>query len=116
MWTLWRRIIVEELPRQRVVVRFNFSDATSPASTYWLISKPSEPVELCASDPGFDVDLYIETKVSVLTGIYLGRRSFAREIEEGRLFMSGDARLSKTINRWLKISMYADTAGIARAE
>ena len=116
MWTLRRRIIVEELPRQRVVVRFNFSDATSPASTYWLISKPSEPVELCASDPGFDVDLYIETEVSVLTGIYLGRRSFNRAIEEGRLFISGDARLSNTINRWLKISMYADTAGIARAE
>lgn len=116
MWTLWRRIIVEELPRQRVVVRFNFSDATSPASTYWLISKPAEPIELCASDPGFDVDLYIETEVSVMTGIYLGRRSFDREIEAGRFFMSGDARISKTIKRWLKISMYADTEGIAQVE
>lgn len=44
MWTLWRRIVVDELPNQRVVVRFNFSDATSPATTYWLIAKPNEPV------------------------------------------------------------------------
>lgn len=116
MWTLWRRIVVGELPPKRNVVRFNFSDATSPASTYWLISKPNEPIELCASDPGFDVDLYIETEVSVMTGIYLGRRTFDREIEAGRFFMSGDVRLSKTIKRWLKISMYADTDGIARAD
>ena len=50
-----------------------------------------------------------------MTGIYLGRRSLAREIEEGRLFMSGDPRLSKTIDRWLKISIYADVEGISYA-
>ncbi|MGB3146800.1 MAG: helix-turn-helix domain-containing protein [Paracoccaceae bacterium] len=116
MWTLQRRIVSEELPQRRIVVRFNFSDATSPASRYWLISRPGEPVELCASDPGFDVDLYIETEVSVMTGLYLGRRSFNREIEEGRFFMSGEARLIKTIESWLKISIYADTAGIALAD
>jgi len=116
MWTLQRRIIVDELPQRRVVMRYNFSDATSPASTYWLISKPREPIELCASDPGFDVDLYIETAVEVMAGIYLGRLTLDREIEEGRFFMSGEARLIKTIKRWLKVSMYADTEGIAIAE
>lgn len=115
MWTLHRRIAQEELPRGRTVIRFNFSDATSPASTYWLISRTGQPTELCASDPGFDVDLYIETGVSVMTGIYLGRRSLDREIEAGRIFLSGDARLSRTIGRWLKISIYADTDGIAKA-
>jgi DNA-binding HxlR family transcriptional regulator len=116
MWTLQRRIIAEELPRRRNVVRFNFSDATSPASTYWLISKPGETIELCASDPGFDVDLYVETEVAVMTGIYLGRRTFDREIEDGRFFMSGDQRLAHTIKRWLKISIYADVERIAGVE
>lgn len=116
MWTLQRRIVVEELPQRRIVIRFNFSDATSPASTYWLISRPGDPIELCASDPGFDVDLYIETSVSVMTGIYLGRRDLDREIENGQFFMSGEARLIKTIKRWLKISVYADTKEIAKAK
>ncbi|MGI9368486.1 MAG: winged helix-turn-helix transcriptional regulator [Ruegeria sp.] len=116
MWTLQRRILVDELPQRRIAVRFNFSDATSPASTYWLISRPGEPIELCVSDPGFDVNLYIETAVSVMTGIYLGRRTLNREVEEGRFFMSGEARLIKTINRWLKISIYADTEGIAKVD
>jgi len=116
MWTLQRRIITEELPPQRNVVRFNFSDATSPASTYWLISKPGETIELCASNPGFDVDLYIETEVAVMTGIYLGRRTFDREVEDGRLYMSGDQRLARTIQRWLKISIYAGVDSIARVD
>ena len=116
MWTLQKRIIADELPQKRVVVRFNFSDATSPASTYWLIARPNEPIELCVSEPGFDVDLYIETGVSVMTGIYLGRRTLDHEIDEGRFFMSGEARLARTIKRWLKLSVYADTEGIAVAQ
>lgn len=51
-----------------------------------------------------------------MTGIYLGRRTFDREINEGRFFMSGDARLSKTIKRWLKLSLYAETDGVLRAD
>ena len=115
MWTLQRRIIIGELPPRRNVVRFNFSDATSAASTYWLITKPGETVELCASDPGFDVDLYVETQVTVMSGIYLGRRSFDHEIEEDRFFMSGDQRLARTIKRWLKISVYSEVEGISQA-
>jgi DNA-binding HxlR family transcriptional regulator len=114
MWTLQGRIIVKELPQRRNVVRFNFADATSPASTYWFIWKPGDTVELCASDPGFDVDLYIETEVAVMTGIYLGRKAFAREIDSECFFMSGDQRLAKTIQRWLKLSVYADVEGISK--
>jgi DNA-binding HxlR family transcriptional regulator len=116
MWTLQKRIVAEELPQRRIVIRFNFSDATSPASTYWLLVVPNSPVELCASDPGFDVDLYVETAVSALTGIYLGRSTIDRESDRGRFFMAGDAMLEKTIPKWFKISMYADVADIARVD
>ncbi|MCE8515510.1 helix-turn-helix transcriptional regulator [Ruegeria pomeroyi] len=115
MWTLRNRIVVDALPPGRTVVRFNFSDATSPASTYWLVVRPGVPVELCAADPGFEVDLFIETGVSVMTGIYLGRMSYGREIDSGRFFMSGDKRLEKTIGRWLRLSMYAGVEGLAQA-
>ncbi|WP_299304533.1 hypothetical protein [uncultured Litoreibacter sp.] len=97
-------------------MRFNFTDATSPASTYWLIAKPGETVELCASDPGFDVDLYIETEVTVMTGFYLGRRSFERAVEDGSFFMSGDQRLIKTFRKWFKFSMHSQTDGIAQVD
>ncbi len=113
MWNIRRQVDIAELPSQRNVMRFNFSDATSPASTYWLITKPGETVELCASDPGFDVDLYVETEVRIMTGFYLGRRSFERDVEDGLFFMSGDQRLIKTFRRWLKFSVHSDADNIA---
>lgn len=112
MWNLRRRIIVDKLPKRRNVLRFNFTDSAPPVSTFWMITKPGEPVELCVHDPGFDVDLYIETEVPILTGIYLGRRNLDREVSEGRFFMSGDPRLSKTIKRWLQLSMHSQVDGI----
>ena len=47
MWTVHRRINQAALPKRRIVMRFNFTDATSPARTYWLMIKPDAPVELC---------------------------------------------------------------------
>lgn len=113
MWALRKRIIVDELPPRRTIIRFNFSDAKPPVSTFWMHTKPGEDVELCVQDPGCDVDLFVETSVPVLTGIYLGRLRFDREIDEGRLFLSGDRRLAKTIKRWLKLSSHATVDGVA---
>jgi DNA-binding HxlR family transcriptional regulator len=116
MWNMRRQIDLDELPAKQNVMRFNFSDATSPASTYWLIAKPGETVELCASDPGFDVDLYIETEVTVMTGFYLGRRSFESALADETFFMSGDQRLIKTFRKWLKFSMRSRADDIAQID
>lgn len=113
MWTLRNKIDISELPPRRNVIRFNYSDATSAWSTYWAIANPGQGVEICHSDPGYDVDLYVETEVRVLVGIYLGRRSLAHEIDAGRLFLSGDVRLARSIHKWLRRSVYADTEGIS---
>ncbi len=114
MWNIRRQIDVSKLPARRNVVRFNFSDATSPASTYWVITKPGEDVELCASDPGFDVDLFVETSVRVFTGVYLGRMSYERELDNGTLFLSGDQRLARTLRDWLVFSGHKDYDHIAK--
>lgn len=116
MWNVRRQIDVDALPPRRTVMRFNFSDATSPSSTYWVITRPGETVELCASDPGFDVDLYVETQVRVFTGFYLGRRSFDRDVEDGLIFLSGDQKLIRTFRRWLTFSMHSGVDDIARVE
>ena len=113
MWNMRRQIDTSKLPARRNVIRFNFSDATSPASTYWVITKPNEDVELCASDPGFDVDLFVETSVRVFTGVYLGRMNYARELENGSLFLSGDQRLVRTFRDWMIFSDHADYEHIA---
>jgi hypothetical protein len=67
---------------------------------YWLVAQPGSAVDICVSDPGLDPDLYVEITPVAMAAIMLGRSSPARETEEGHLFLSGDARLIRTIDRW----------------
>ena len=113
MWKMRRWIDVAELPNRRVVFRFHFNESDLPYDTYWMVIQPGALPELCTSDPGYDIDLYIETEVISLGGIITGRTSIARELELGALFLSGDARLARTMDRWLPATGYAQLRGIA---
>lgn len=115
MWFVRRKIDTAELPQRRVVIRFHFADAPKGENTFWLIAKPGVAVDLCLADPGFDVDVFVETEVPVLTGALLGRLSLRTEIDSGRITLSGAPRLSRSIYRWLTVSSFAEVSGIARA-
>lgn len=104
-------IVGEELPRRRVVVQFRFADEGLEYDTYWMVAKPGEAVQICTSIPGFDVDLWVETTVAALSAVFLSRSTVAREVEQGRMFLSGDALLARTMQRWLKTSDYVPDGG-----
>ena len=112
MWMLRKYIDLDALPRRRIVMQFRFSDTGLATEKYWALLYPDAPVEICASIPGLDVDLYIETNVQSLLGILLGRTSIARELDLGELYLSGDPVLSKTMHRWLILSEYSMLEGI----
>jgi hypothetical protein len=115
MWHLGRRKIdTQELPNRRVVIRFHFKDEPPPTDIYWLVVEPGVDLAgFCTSDPGIDPDLFVETNVVSLGGIFTGRTNIEREIEQGGLFLSGDARLARTMHLWLRVSIYAAIEGIA---
>jgi DNA-binding HxlR family transcriptional regulator len=112
MWKIRGAFDFDGLPPRRVIMQFRFSDAGLPYNTYWALLQPNAPVEVCVSIPGFEVDLFVETNVTSLLGIVLGRTTVAREIELGELFLSGDPVLSRTMQRWLKPCEYAEFSGI----
>lgn len=113
MWRLRKVIDTGQLPRRRLVIQFRFKEQVQ-FDTYWALIQPDGPVEVCSDIPGFNIDLYIETTTPSLLGVLLGRSTFAREQDEGQLFLSGDARLSRTIDRWLPASDYARFDGIPK--
>ena len=111
MWKLRKVIDPGQLPRRRVVMQFHFNEQVE-YDTYWALIQPDAPVEICTEIPGFTVDLYVETTTPSLLGVLLGRSTFAREQDVGQLFLSGDARLARTIDRWLPADDYARFEGI----
>lgn len=116
MWAVRRKIDVSELPKRRTVIRFQFNDEPRPEHPrYWLLTEPGAVLpELCAYDPGLDIDLFIETSTISLGAILTGRTTIESETESGRLFLSGDASVARTVDRWLRRSCYASLAGIAQ--
>jgi hypothetical protein len=69
-------------------------------------------VQVCIEVPAVDVDLYIETTKVSWNAIYYGRSTVARETDAGRLYVSGDALLIRTMENWLPRSTYAQVDGI----
>lgn len=114
MWKLRKRVDATAMPEGRNVIRFNFDDAEGSKSRYWIIAERSRGVDLCHHDPRIDPDLFVETGVGVLTGLYLGRLRLSREVEAGRIFLSGDARLIRNFEKWLPPSAYSTVEGIAK--
>ncbi|RZI55143.1 MAG: transcriptional regulator [Pseudomonas sp.] len=112
MWFFSREVKSAALPSRRIVMRFHFTDEGGPFPVYWLVSEPGTSIEVCVKVPDFDVDLYVETTKLSWNAIFYGRSSVSREIDAGRLFVTGDALLERTMPQWLPQSGYAAVKGI----
>lgn len=112
MWAIRPRIDRAHFPTRRVVIRFHFTDEEGRYPTYWYVAEPGMEAEMCISVPDVDVDLYVEAKKVSLAALFYGRSSLPREIDEGRLFLSGDARLRQAMERWFPRSSYAGVEGV----
>jgi len=112
MWSARRYVRVDELPQRRVVVQFRFADAQREPDRYWLVAKPGADVDLCTSDPRTDVDLYVETTAVAMAAIMLGRSTTGKETDKGQLFLSGDPRMVRSIERWFPREDGHDIEGV----
>lgn len=96
-----RKIDVSERPNRRTVIRFQFNEEPRPEyPRSWLLADAGAGLpELCACDPGLDIDLFVETSTISLSAIIIGKTTIESETESGRLFLSGDASVARMIDR-----------------
>ena len=109
LWDMRRRIAIERLPAGRTVVRFDFRGvpaALRRSKTYWLVMEPPE-VGLCFTDPGHDVDVYVDAEIAVLARVWLGDEPLAHAMRAGAVKIGGDPRLSRAFPGWLMLSTLA---------
>jgi DNA-binding HxlR family transcriptional regulator len=118
MWNVRRRIALDLLPPQRLVVRLKFSG--TPATyrgyrTFWLLLERSQ-VELCVEDPGFEVDLYVEADLAAMTRVWLGDVSFDAALRTQEIQLVGKRDLVKAFPSWLMLSRFAGVPRPATAD
>ena len=88
MWDMRRRVRPEQFPARRVVVGFEFLDVVKARRRWWLVSEGSA-VDLCMTDPGYEVDLFILTDVRTMTAVWIGDPRLGQAIASGHLEVQG---------------------------
>src|SRR5258706_11537034 len=109
MWNVRRRIAKDKLPEQRVVAHFNYTGF--PASyrgprKFWLILERSD-VDVCLSDPGYEVDLYIDADIGAMASVWLGDLAFVEAVRAREIRLAGMRQLVKQFPSWLLLSHFA---------
>ncbi len=105
VWDMHRRVNIELLPEERVVVQLDFHGAAK--GTYWLVLEQPEP-SVCMWDPGFEVDLFVTADTIAIHRVWMGMRSFAECVDDGLIELNGLAAYVKAFPRWFKLSVFSD--------
>lgn len=105
MWDMRRNLNPTPLPRIRTVIQFLYSDLPVSKSHWWLVIEPDGEVDLCWSDPGFEVDLYITTDLRTMTAIWMGLSTV--ESQSDKLELIGSREIAATMHLWLGLSPFA---------
>jgi DNA-binding HxlR family transcriptional regulator len=105
MWDMRRNL--DPLPLTRTVVQFLYSDLPATKSDWWLAIEPDGEIDLCLSDPGFEINLYVTTDLQTMTAIRMGIGTVKSERDKMELLteppptkvegFSGLERLRRTV-------------------
>jgi DNA-binding HxlR family transcriptional regulator len=82
------------------VVRLTFTDQPSATQNWWFLNEDGQTT-LCMVDPGFEVDLYLETTLPDMIYIYRGDLSLAQALDQQRFKAHGVAWARRALPRWL---------------
>jgi DNA-binding HxlR family transcriptional regulator len=108
MWNMRRKIDSSSLPPARQsVIQFTYPELPKDEQSYWLIAKSGMPVDLCSTDPGHDVDLFVHANLKAMTSAWMGLSSFSQEMARDQIALVGDKRLADSIGKWMVRSRYA---------
>lgn len=106
MFDMERTLRFNSINRRRVV-QFLYDDAPVAHRKWWVVARPEKTPEMCKVDPGFEVDLYVSCSLRTMTAIWLGMDNVRSARTEGRLLLTGDEKLSATMEEWLGLSAFS---------
>jgi DNA-binding HxlR family transcriptional regulator len=114
MWDI-RRNVAGHAPARagRYVAEFRLSGVPISRRYYWLVFDGGS-VDLCYRDPGFEIALFVEANLRVLTQIWLGHVLLDEAIRDGRLRLDGTRADIAAFRSWFTLSMFAQ-AGLQPA-
>lgn len=105
MWDMRRNLDPSPLPKRRTTIQFLYSGLPASKRTWWLVVEPHGEVDLCSTDPGFEVDLYVSTDLRTMTAIWMGLTTV--EKERSKITLTGAREIAGRMQAWLGLSPFA---------
>ena len=107
MWDIRRTVLKTAPPdERRYVAQFQLSGVPASRRRYWLVFERGH-IDLCYRHPGFEVDLFVEASLRVLTEIWLGHTTIDRALDADRLRLDGARRDIAAFRSWFSLSPFA---------
>ncbi len=106
MWDVRRRVVPDRFPKGRGVVHFGFTDVPPAKREWWLVFSAGE-VDLCLTDPGFEIDLWVTADIETMTRVWLGQLPLDRALRSGTLTLEGKRAAAKSFRDWFSLSLFA---------
>ena len=105
MWDMRRNLDPQPLPAQRIVVRFIYPELAAARRHWWLVVDPTAEVDLCSTDPGYEVDLWVTTDLRTMTAIWMGLAKVG-DVRD-KIQLDGDPGIARTMQTWLGLSPFS---------
>jgi DNA-binding HxlR family transcriptional regulator len=104
MWWVHTRLDFSSVSANRVVFEFRFRGV---ADRFWVLRDATGP-GLCTYDPGFGVDATIESDLSTMYQVWLGKLELRSALRSGRVQVSGSSTVVRRLPDIFELSPIAD--------
>jgi len=101
-----RRINPTKLPGGQTIIKFLFTDLDH--YNKWWVKIQNNEVDLCAENPGNEVDVYVTSDLRTLTEVWMGDLPIEQARSEDRLKIIGPSEYTNNIRSWLGLYLLAD--------
>ena len=113
LWDMHRNVDHAAVPAGRTVVQFRFPDVAAPARWWWLVIT-ADDVDVCDTDPGFEVSVTVSGDLRCLTRVWRGDLSWGEALGAGTVSIDGPSALRRSVPRWFVPSRFASVPRAAR--
>jgi DNA-binding HxlR family transcriptional regulator len=103
MWWVHRRLDFSGLPDRRLVLEFRFTDRPD---RFWIL-RDSQGPSICTHDPGFDIDATVESDLSTMYRVWLGKLDLRGALRAGAVRIGGTPAIVRRLPAALQLSPIA---------
>lgn len=110
IWGLEHCVDPKAFGAGQTVVQLEFTDQPAHKACYWFLNEDGSK-DLCVTDPGFEIDLYLAATLRDMIHVYRGDVSLATALADGRLEAIGAKHATARLAAWLNLGPTAPAPG-----